>query len=116
MSKRPLLAISINRRILASCAHTEILSHDVQVEQQQADKLNFVMLNVDNNAWTGEKREYRVSGIPHFVFLDDRGQARGAAIGKLPKQVQSSLAAQVEVAFSPHLRAPIAVIEGRHGD
>ena len=58
-----------------------------QVEQQQADKLNFVMLNVDNPAWTGEKREYRVSGIPHFVFLDDRGQARGAAIGKLPKQV-----------------------------
>ena len=62
-------------------------SAPVQVEQQQADKLNFVMMNVDNNAWTPEKYEYRVSGIPHFVFLDKQGQARGAAIGKLPKQV-----------------------------
>ena len=67
------------------------------MEQQQAEKLNFVMLNVDNNAWTPEKVEYRVSGIPHFVFLDDKGQARGAAIGKLPKQVSEGLPAAAYV-------------------
>ncbi len=31
--------------------------------------------------------DYGVSGIPHFVFLDDKGQSLGAAVGKVPKQV-----------------------------
>jgi hypothetical protein len=31
--------------------------------------------------------EYRVKGIPHFVFLDKSGKAQAAAIGRLPRDV-----------------------------
>jgi thiol-disulfide isomerase/thioredoxin len=62
----------------------------VELEKQYSDKVNFVMLNVDNNKWLPEMLQYRVDGIPHFVFLGKDGKAIAQAIGNQPRTVMGS--------------------------
>ncbi|BBN08345.1 hypothetical protein MPTK1_4g10810 [Marchantia polymorpha subsp. ruderalis] len=57
------------------------------VEQEYKDKINFVMLNVDNTKWEGELDEFGVEGIPHFAFLDGKGNEEGNIVGRLPRKI-----------------------------
>ncbi|MDJ0734910.1 MAG: thioredoxin family protein [Nostocaceae cyanobacterium] len=83
------------------CTVCQKMAPDIaQLEQQYADKVNFVMLNVDNTKWLPEMLRYRVDGIPHFVFLDTDGEATAQAIGDLPRNIMSSNL-QALVAGSP---------------
>lgn len=61
-----------------------------ELEQQYADKVNFVMLNVDNTKWLPELLKYRVDGIPHFVFLNQTGEALAQAIGEQPRTIMAT--------------------------
>ncbi|MBW4556113.1 MAG: redoxin family protein [Trichormus sp. ATA11-4-KO1] len=77
-----------------------------QLEQQYADKVNFVMLNVDNTKWLPEMLKYRVDGIPHFVFLSQAGETIAQAIGDQPHTVMASnLEALVSGSSLPYAQA-----------
>jgi thioredoxin-like negative regulator of GroEL len=60
-----------------------------ELEVEYADTVNFVMLNVDNTKWLPELTQYRVDGIPHFVFLGEDGTAIAEAIGEVPRTVMA---------------------------
>lgn len=64
-----------------------------EVKAAYRDRINFVMLNVDNPRWLPELNTFRVSGIPHFVFLDAQNQVVAQAVGEQPRAV---LVAQLE--------------------
>ncbi|KAK4760864.1 hypothetical protein SAY87_005757 [Trapa incisa] len=69
------------------CQVCRELAPDVyKVEQQYKDRVNFVMLNVDNTKWEQEIHEFGVEGIPHFAFLDKEGNKEGSVVGRLPWQ------------------------------
>jgi len=79
------------------CTACQAMSKDLsELKQQYATKVNFVMLNVDNSKWLPEILNYRVDGIPHFVFLGANGQAIAQTIGEQPRSVlQADLEALV---------------------
>ncbi|CAA0829165.1 Thioredoxin-like protein HCF164- chloroplastic [Striga hermonthica] len=69
------------------CEVCRELAPDVyKVEEQYRDRVNFVMLNVDNTKWEQELDEFGVEGIPHFAFLDRDGNEEGNVVGRLPRQ------------------------------
>ncbi|KAE8716644.1 HCF164 protein [Hibiscus syriacus] len=69
------------------CEVCRELAPDIyKVEQQYRDRVNFVMLNVDNTKWEQELDEFGVEGIPHFAFLDKEGNEEGNVVGKLPRK------------------------------
>lgn len=71
------------------------------------DKVNFVMLNVDNTKWEQELDEFGVEGIPHFAFLDKKGNEEGNVVGRLPRQylVENVNALAAGKQSIPHARA-----------
>jgi thiol-disulfide isomerase/thioredoxin len=73
------------------CTSCQAMAGDMaQLRQQYEDRVNFVMLNVDNSKWLPEVLEYRVDGIPHFVFLDGQATAIAETIGEIPQQVMAA--------------------------
>lgn len=76
------------------CTSCQAMAGDIQaLEAEYGDRVNFVMLNVDNSKWLPEVLHYRVDGIPHFVFLDRQGEAIATSIGEQPRPI---LAANLE--------------------
>ena len=70
------------------CSSCQAMAGDLaQIKDNYGDRVNFVMLNVDNTKWLPEMLRYRVDGIPHFLFIDDRGEAVAEAIGEQPKGI-----------------------------
>jgi thiol-disulfide isomerase/thioredoxin len=72
------------------CSSCQTMAPDIAaLEQEYGDRVNFVMLNVDNTKWLPEVLSYRVDGIPHFVFLGQDGQAVAQTIGKQPRSIMA---------------------------
>ena len=70
------------------CTSCQAMAADLgEIKQAYGDRVNFVMLNVDNTKWLPEMLRYRVDGIPHFVFMDESGNAIAESIGEQPKGI-----------------------------
>ncbi|PON74497.1 Thioredoxin [Parasponia andersonii] len=94
------------------CEVCRELAPDVyKVEQQFKDRVNFVMLNVDNTKWEQELDEFGVEGIPHFAFLDKEGNEEGNVVGRLP---QKYLLENVDALARGEASVPHARIVGQY--
>ena len=70
------------------CTSCQAMAGDLgEIKRNYGDRVNFVMLNVDNTKWLPEMLRYRVDGIPHFVFMDSTGNAIAESIGEQPKGI-----------------------------
>ena len=70
------------------CTSCQAMAGDLaEIKQKYGQEVNFVMLNVDNTKWLPEILRYRVDGIPHFVFMNQSGEAIAEAIGEQPRSI-----------------------------
>lgn len=73
------------------CTTCQAMAPDMDsLRATYGDRVNFVMLNVDNTKWLPEVLEYRVDGIPHFVFMGADGTAIASAIGEQPRTIMAA--------------------------
>ncbi len=73
------------------CTVCQKMAPDIAtLETEYADKVNFVMLNVDNTKWLPEMLQYRVEGIPHLVLMDKNSQPQAETIGDQPRTIMGS--------------------------
>ncbi|MDJ0634479.1 MAG: thioredoxin family protein [Xenococcaceae cyanobacterium MO_188.B29] len=70
------------------CTSCQAMAGDLaEIKQKYGQDVNFVMLNVDNTKWLPEILRYRVDGIPHFVFINQSGEAIAESIGEQPRSI-----------------------------
>ncbi|CAN1212773.1 thioredoxin domain-containing protein [Tumidithrix helvetica PCC 7403] len=80
------------------CTSCQSMAADnLALQKQYGDRVNFAMLNVDNNKWLPEITKYRVDGIPRFIFLSSDNKAIGDAVGVIPHSI---MAANIEAMMS----------------
>ena len=53
----------------------------LDVKKENANKVDIVLLNVDNSRWTDLIDKYDVNGIPQLTFFDDKGEFKGFSLG-----------------------------------
>ena len=92
------------------CTTCQAMAPDLKLlKEEYGDRVNFVMLNVDNEKWLPEILHYRVDGIPHFVYLDQKGEAIAQSIGEQPR----SIMAENLVALTSGTELPHAQLAGK---
>ena len=80
------------------CSSCQSMAADnLSLEKEYRDRMNFVMLNVDNTKWLPEVTKYRVDGIPRFIFLDRANQSIGDTTGAVPRAI---MAENIEAAIA----------------
>jgi thiol-disulfide isomerase/thioredoxin len=90
------VAVSNNKPTLIEfyanwCTSCQAMAQDLSnLKDEYGNKLNFVMLNVDNTKWLPEITRYRVDGIPHFVYLSSQGEAIAETIGEIPRPIMAA--------------------------
>ena len=53
----------------------------INAKNQNSDKVDVVLQNVDNPRWNDFIDKYEVNGIPKLVFFDARGELKGFSLG-----------------------------------
>lgn len=86
------------------CTSCQAMAGDMaELRDGYGDRVNFVMLNIDNNKWLPEMLAYRVEGIPHFVYMGSDTHPIATAVGEQPRQILSdNLDALIAQAPLPH--------------
>jgi len=53
----------------------------IDAEKINSNKIDIVLLNVDNSRWFDLIDKYNVNGIPQLTFFDDKGEFKGFSLG-----------------------------------
>ena len=53
----------------------------IEAKKQNSNKVDVVLLNVENSRWIDLIDEYNVKGIPQLTFFDDKGAFQGFSLG-----------------------------------
>ena len=53
----------------------------ITVKKNNANRVDVVLLNVDNSRWFDLIDKYNVNGIPQLTFFDDKGEFKGFSLG-----------------------------------
>lgn len=68
------------------CTSCQAMASDLAaLKAEYGDRVNFVMLNIDNERWLPEVLAYNVDGIPHFVYSNAAGEPIAETIGEIPR-------------------------------
>lgn len=96
------------------CATCKAMAPTIaDLEDEFADRVNFVMLNVDNPKWMPELTQFGVNGIPHFAFIDPQAGPQAIAIGEQPRVVmaQNLMALRDRTAFVDGVTGSISTFQ-----
>ncbi len=67
------------------CSSCQSMAGTVEkLEAQYGDRLNLVMLDIDDPQWDELGQEYKVTGIPQYNLLDTTGNKVDSFVGKVP--------------------------------
>ena len=55
----------------------------IDVKKRNINKIDIVLLNVDNSKWNDLIDKYDINGIPYLNFFDYRGELKGFSVGVL---------------------------------
>ncbi|MGK7876208.1 MAG: thioredoxin domain-containing protein [Xenococcaceae cyanobacterium] len=58
-----------------------------KLHQQYGERVNFVMLNIDRPEWIPQLKQYQVTGVPQFIFLDSNQEVQKNLVGKVPETI-----------------------------
>ena len=53
----------------------------IKLKKQTSNKVDVVLINVDNSRWADLIDQYDVNGIPKLTFFDDKGEFKGFSLG-----------------------------------
>ena len=78
------------------CGTCQAMAPIVQrLHEQYGDRVNFVLLDVDDPQWLPQIEQYQVSGIPHMILLDRNQTEVQTWVGQVPAPILSDLFAQL---------------------
>ena len=64
------------------CEACKQMAPDIaDAEKLNSNKIDIVLLNVDNSRWFDLIDKYDVNGIPQLTFFDDKGEFKGSSLG-----------------------------------
>ncbi len=70
------------------CTTCQGMSATIQnLETKYGDRVNLVMLDIDDPQWDGLVQQYRVTGIPQYTFLDESQDTLDTLVGKIPESI-----------------------------
>ena len=74
------------------CTTCQSMSPTVEALQERyGDRMNFVMLDIDDPQWASQIKTFGATGVPQFTLLDLQQQPVRTWVGKVPKPVFSSV-------------------------
>lgn len=60
-----------------------------KLESEYGEKIDLVMLDIDDPQWVNIIQAYRVTGVPQFTFLDGDRHIQKTLVGKVPRSIMA---------------------------